>query len=240
MFTAFGEPVASVVEAGEPSAVSSRYGYVGAFGYEGLDANQPAGFDVLAEAGLLHVGARHYDPATGRFVERDPIGIRGGLITYEYAGSNPVSWTDPNGQGLLKWLYTGDWNADDETDRACVAAAGEKFYNDSPVRGGFVGVGAGGNRGLGAGGGVGWTVDEGALGYAGVGISDSTRGRGSNGRYASNTFAAGYGVTYGANGFSGTGGLCAGAAVSGGSQLELGINVGPLSIGIVVDPGRIR
>jgi RHS repeat-associated protein len=103
MFTAFGQRVASVVAAGEPSAVSSRYGYVGAFGYEGLDANQPAGFDVLAEAGLLHVGARHYDPATGMFVERDPIGIRGGLNVYVYAHHRPLRRVDPTG-----WTWVSD------------------------------------------------------------------------------------------------------------------------------------
>lgn len=40
---------------------------------------------------------RDYDPATGRYVESDPIGLRGGVSTYTYALSNPMRWIDPQG-----------------------------------------------------------------------------------------------------------------------------------------------
>ena len=41
---------------------------------------------------------RDYDPAVGRFVESDPIGLLGGSYsTYSYVGGNPVSGVDPLG-----------------------------------------------------------------------------------------------------------------------------------------------
>ena len=56
------------------------------------------------ETGLHYNYFRDYDPATGRYVQSDPIGLRGGLNTYAYVGGNPVVSADP--LGLILWKGT--------------------------------------------------------------------------------------------------------------------------------------
>ena len=50
-----------------------------------------------SETGLHYNTFRDYDPATGRYVQSDPIGLDGGINTYAYAESNPTVKIDPYG-----------------------------------------------------------------------------------------------------------------------------------------------
>jgi RHS repeat-associated protein len=80
VYTAFGEPVN-----GDPR----RFGFVGAYGYQ-TDTTP----DTMT---FLHVGHRYYDPSIGRFLQRDPIGIGGGLNVYSYVRGAPQTRVDPSG-----------------------------------------------------------------------------------------------------------------------------------------------
>jgi RHS repeat-associated protein len=47
--------------------------------------------------GLYYFRSRWYDPITGRWLSKDPIGISGGLNQYMFCGGNPVNFMDPWG-----------------------------------------------------------------------------------------------------------------------------------------------
>jgi RHS repeat-associated protein len=76
-----------------------------------------------AETGLNYNYHRDYDPGTGRYIESDPIGLRGGSNTYSYVNGNPVSYVDP--LGLTQ--------CDIDTARAIAAAAGLQLSSGVPL-----------------------------------------------------------------------------------------------------------
>jgi RHS repeat-associated protein len=85
------------------------------FGTDAANAN-PSGLGTFAynlrfpgqvfdgQAGLHQNGYRDYDPATGRYAQSDPIGLDGGLNTYSYVGSDPLTYTDE--WGLARCAYS--------------------------------------------------------------------------------------------------------------------------------------
>lgn len=50
-----------------------------------------------AESGLHYNYFRDYEPKTGRYIQSDPIGLKGGVSTYGYVGGDPVNFIDPAG-----------------------------------------------------------------------------------------------------------------------------------------------
>ena len=63
----------------------------------------------MDQGGMYFMRARYYDPATGRFISKDPV--EGNLVSpqsqngYNYANGNPINLSDPLG------LWTIDLNA---------------------------------------------------------------------------------------------------------------------------------
>ncbi len=51
----------------------------------------------LNESGLYYNYFRDYDPATGRYIESDPIGQEDGVSTYLYVGADSIGYYDPFG-----------------------------------------------------------------------------------------------------------------------------------------------
>lgn len=113
-YTAFGEVIDQTVVPGSDGNATFRAGYAGAWGYQAGDPDTVtidvegtywadgngdliAAADPMTELGWLHVGERYYDPACGRFMMRDPIGIDGGINVYAYVENCPTDKVDPTG-----------------------------------------------------------------------------------------------------------------------------------------------
>ncbi len=54
-----------------------------------------------AEITLHYNWNRFYNPATGRYISSDPIGLAGGLNTFGYALQSPVVYYDPEGREVI-------------------------------------------------------------------------------------------------------------------------------------------
>ena len=66
-----------------PGAVDQPYTYTGR--------------ELDQETGLYYYRARYYDAGTGRFLQKDPIGIQGGINLYRYANNSPLTVRDSTG-----------------------------------------------------------------------------------------------------------------------------------------------
>jgi uncharacterized protein RhaS with RHS repeats len=75
----------------------------------------------------MYYRARYYNPAWGRFIAEDPIGIDGGTNPYGYANQNPVSLSDPSGRDPFTSAATAGCIADLETGCVPGAIAGAVF-----------------------------------------------------------------------------------------------------------------
>jgi RHS repeat-associated protein len=130
VYTAFGERL---------DGDARRFAYAGTWGYQA---------DVGGEMPFLHLGYRYYSPATGRFLQRDPIGTLAGFNLYTYVDSAPSVALDPYGlqripvkgvdvpsnyRGHLRWPQSR-WRRPPRVPRL------RPNFRLTPARGGAVGV----------------------------------------------------------------------------------------------------
>jgi RHS repeat-associated protein len=94
---------------------------------------QPFGFAgglYDADTGLVRFGARDYDPQTGRWTTKDPIGFAGGATNfYDYLGGDPVNSIDPTG---LSGLLTVNSMTDQHEGSSAELGAGHSWITYTP------------------------------------------------------------------------------------------------------------
>jgi RHS repeat-associated protein len=97
--------------------------------YSSKDWHNPSGF--------YYFGYRFYDPATQRWLNRDPIGEEGGVNLYGYVGNNPLTYWDAFGNdpqsnmSLLKDELGGDSYDGTVCDRFTQFAS--DVLNETPI-----------------------------------------------------------------------------------------------------------
>ena len=85
-YDAWGNVLAVLDASGTPlpaSALGNRYFFQGR--------------EYSWASGLYNFRARWYDPATGRWLSNDPVGISGSLNQYTFCANDPVNFVDPSG-----------------------------------------------------------------------------------------------------------------------------------------------
>jgi len=79
---------------GNVTSSDTTTGFTNPYQYTGREADSP---------GLYYYRARYYSPMMGGFISEDPIGFRGGQLSfYAYVNGSPISYADPLGL----WSFT--------------------------------------------------------------------------------------------------------------------------------------
>lgn len=133
-----GEPLAQI-DAGSPEVLiylhtdhlqTPRYGTnaggstvwtwdSGAFGKEAPTGTATVNFRFPgqyydSESTLHYNWNRYYNPAIGRYISSDPIGLLGGADTYSYTNQNPLGYVDPEAFQASPNCQHGDLQCDPE------------------------------------------------------------------------------------------------------------------------------
>jgi len=113
----------------------------------------------MSVAVSLNIHDSHYNPETGRWMQKDPIGFAGGDTSlYRYVGNDPVNFVDPSGNIPVPLISGG---------------IGAVFGG---IAGGFVAAANGGDTnailsGIGVGAVTGFGIGSGAALFSGAGLS---------------------------------------------------------------------
>jgi RHS repeat-associated protein len=160
--------VVAMVPANTTSTTTAGGTAVAAYSYTSYGAlasvTDPAGGDLTvananpfrftgayqdANTKLIHLGARWYDPNTGRFTQQDGITHITDLTQgnrYAYTGDNPVNFTDPSGNSA--WSDITDGVEDFMTDAGPLTKSQQRCEEKVAVTAGLGGLMAGALAGL--------------------------------------------------------------------------------------------
>jgi RHS repeat-associated protein len=95
--------VALLARTGAGNTVDNQYRYEPFGNLQGTNPSSVtnsmkfAGREYDDETQLYYDRARYLDPALGRFVSEDPIGLGGGMNLYAFVGNDPINGWDPSG-----------------------------------------------------------------------------------------------------------------------------------------------
>ena len=80
------------------------------------------------ETGLNYNYYRDYDPTSGRYVESDPIGLRGGVNTYAFVSDAPIIEEDANGLEAVSYLLQHPPGPPSELPAPELPSDAKKYY----------------------------------------------------------------------------------------------------------------
>ena len=98
-YDAFGAQLGSYNNGGFVANTQDAVGWAGQWGgyTDQATAAFGSGSSPIIRYPLVLLGHRYYDPGAGRFLNRDPMGLEGGVNVYAYCTNNPINQVDPDG-----------------------------------------------------------------------------------------------------------------------------------------------
>jgi RHS repeat-associated protein len=100
----------------------SSTGAIPQYGYTGREPD---------ETGLIYYRGRYYDPSIGRFIQKDPIRLNGGVNLYAYVNNNPINFTDPWGLTPINPMNTSFNNVTYYNNSTVISSGGMTSGNQS-------------------------------------------------------------------------------------------------------------
>jgi len=108
---------------GQTETEPNRFTFLGAFGAIKLSNN------------FILTGARVYHTVTGRYIQRDPMGMITGTNPYLYAGNNPVNGIDPLGfENTNATVNSLDFDPPSDNNYGNAAGTANPYADNLPAR----------------------------------------------------------------------------------------------------------